>query len=305
MSALGERLGGLGYAAGWRLTSMLPAGMTATAFSLGADFVARRGGGSVQQLRRNLVRVVPQAGGSELDELTRRSLRSYARYWQEVFRLPSMDLDSVRHRVEQSASGVENLDAALAEGNGAVLALSHSGNWDAAGVWLTGHTGGFTTVVERLRPESLYQRFVAFRESLGFEVVPAAGAAASFRTLLRRLRENRVVCLLGDRDLTTSGIPVTFFGERTRMPGGPARLAASTGAALLPVGCWFTEEGWGLRIHPRIRVNAREEVPAATQALADVLAGDIAAHPADWHMLQKFWVADLERQQRAVLGESG
>ncbi|WP_216206156.1 phosphatidylinositol mannoside acyltransferase [Amycolatopsis aidingensis] len=305
MSALGERLGGLGYAAGWRLTGMLPAGMTATAFSLGADFVARRGGGAVRQLRRNLGRVVPQAGTAELDELTRRSMRSYARYWQEVFRLPSMDLDLLRHQVAQGTSGVENLDAALAEGNGAVLALSHSGNWDACGVWLTGHSGGFTTVVERLRPESLYQRFVAYRESLGFEVVPAAGAAASFRILLRRLRENRVVCLLSDRDLTTSGIPVTFFGERTRMPGGPARLAASTGAALLPVGCWFTEQGWGLRIHPRIRVNAREEVPAATQALADVLAGDIAAHPADWHMLQKFWVADLERQQRVVLGESG
>jgi len=100
------------------------------------------------------------------------------------------------------------------------------------------------------------------------------------------------VVLLGDRDLTSSGLPVRFFGDRTTLPPGPARLAATTGAALLPTGCWFTEDGWEIRIHPRIRVTARAEVPAATQALADVFAGDIAAHPADWHMLQPFWPAD-------------
>jgi KDO2-lipid IV(A) lauroyltransferase len=88
------------------------------------------------------------------------------------------------------------------------------------------------------------------------------------------------------------------------MPAGPARLAATTGAALLPVGSWFTEDGWQIRVHPRIRVTARAEVPAATQALADVFAGDIAAHPADWHMLQKFWLSDLEAGESAGLEEA-
>src|SRR5690606_23326468 len=226
--------------------------------------------------RRNLARVVPQAGPAELDDLTRRAMRSYARYWQEAFCLPSMDVDEVCSRVD--VTGIEYLDAALEEGNGAVLALPHTGNWDVAGVWLVAHFGNFTTVVERLQPESLYERFVAYRESLGFEVVPADGSV-SFRALLRRLRENKVVCLVGDRDLNGSGVPVTVFGERARFPAGPARLALSTGAALLPVGSWFTDGGWGIRVHPRIRVSSREEIPAATQALADIFAGDIAAHP--------------------------
>ncbi|SFQ52021.1 KDO2-lipid IV(A) lauroyltransferase [Amycolatopsis arida] len=305
MSGMGQRFTALGYAAGWRLARILPAGLADGVFALGADMLARREGAAVRQLRRNLARVVPQAGRTELDELTRRALRSYARYWQEMFRLPAMDRQAVVRGVDQGITGVENLNAALAEGNGAVLALPHSGNWDAAGVWLVNHLGTFTTVVERLRPESLYQRFVAFRESLGFEILPADGGAVAFRTLIRRLRENKVVCLVSDRDLTASGLPVTFFGEETRMPAGPARLAASTGAALLPVGSWFTDDGWGIRIHPRIRVNAREEVRAATQALADVLAGDIATHPADWHMVQKFWLSDLPSEQRALLRGTG
>ncbi|MBK1788070.1 phosphatidylinositol mannoside acyltransferase [Prauserella cavernicola] len=290
MSRLVGRLADLGYAAGWKLVPKLPRKLTSSAFSFGADLAARRGGPGVRQLRGNLARVVPQAGEAELDDLTRRALRSYARYWHEAFVLPTLSPAQVLEHVD--LSGTEYLDAALAEGNGAVLALPHSGNWDVAGVWLVSHSGSFITVVERLEPESLYRRFVEFRESLGFDVVPADGSV-SFRALLRGLRDNRVVCLVGDRDLSKSGLPVTFFGEEARFPAGPARLAASTGAALLPVGVWFTESGWSVRIHPRIRVNARDEIHPATQALADVFAGDIAAHPTDWHMLQKFWVSDL------------
>ncbi|WP_033293561.1 phosphatidylinositol mannoside acyltransferase [Amycolatopsis jejuensis] len=291
MSALSRGLGEFGYATGWRLVRRLPRAFGSAVFSFGADLATRRGGGGVQQLRANLARVVPQAGEVELDELVRRAMRSYARYWFETFRLPAMDHKEVAGRV--TVTGAENIDAALAEGNGAVMALPHSGNWDIAGVWLASYAGTFTTVAERLEPESLYRRFVAFRESLGFEVVPLTGDSAAMRLLLRRLRENKLVVLVGDRDLTTSGVPVRFFGERTLMPAGPARLAATTGAALLPTGCWFTEDGWEIRIHPRIRVTARAEVPAATQAIADVFAGDIAAHPADWHMLQPFWPADV------------
>jgi KDO2-lipid IV(A) lauroyltransferase len=304
MSRLSERLSAFGYAAGWRLAGWLPAGFGSTVFSLGADLAVRQDAGGVRQLRANLARVVPQADAVELDELTRRAMRSYARYWHETFRLPSMDHKEVSAKVAGSITGVENLDAALAEGNGAVMALPHSGNWDVAGVWLADYLGGFTTVAERLKPESLYRRFVEYRESLGFEIVPLTGDSSAMRVLLKRLRENKAVCLVGDRDLTTSGIPVKFFGETARMPGGPARLAATTGAALIPAGCWFTEDGWQIRLHPRIRVTARAEVPAATQALADIFAGDIAAHPADWHMVQKFWPADLEAAERVSLEEA-
>jgi lauroyl/myristoyl acyltransferase len=297
-----QRLADWGYAAGWRMVPKLPDSFVTAAFSVAADIAAKRNKGGAARLRRNLARVVPQAGSVELEDLTRRAMRSYARYWQEAFCLPSMDADDVRSRVD--LTGVEYLDAALAEGNGAVVALPHTGNWDVAGVWLVAHSGSFTTVAERLRPESLYERFVAYRESLGFEVIPADGSV-SFRTLLRRLRENKVVCLVGDRDINGSGVPVTFFGEKATFPVGPARLALSTGAALLPAGCWFTERGWAVRVHPRIRVSSRDEVPAATQAIADVFAGDIAAHPTDWHMLQPFWLADRAADEDGDPGEPG
>jgi KDO2-lipid IV(A) lauroyltransferase len=177
------------------------------------------------------------------------------------------------------------------------MALPHMGNWDVAAIWLVAQGAPFTTVAERLEPESLFDRFVAYRESLGMEVLALTGGQrAPADVLAERLRAGRGVCLVADRDLSRSGIEVQFFGEPTRMPGGPAWLAATTGAALLPVGLWFTEDGWGQRIHPPVELppgTVREKVVAGTQLVADAFEHDIAEHPADWHMLQRLWLADL------------
>lgn len=288
-----DRLTDLGYAAGWRLVRAAPQPLVTRVFRAGADFAARRGGPGTRQLRRNLARVVPQAGPAELDELVRAALRSYARYWQEAFRLRAVDHRMLRERLDGTMDGIEHLDAALAAGRGVVAVLPHSGNWDVAGLWFVGHHGSFSTVVERLRPEALYQRFVDYRRALGFDIVPLNGAGSPTPRLIRRLREGGVVCLLADRDLTGRGAPVEFFGETARMPLGPARLAAATGATLLVIGCWFTPDGWGIRFHPPIPVPGRHATIAATQQVADCFATDIAAHPQDWHMLQPLWSADL------------
>ena len=293
-----------GYGVGWRLVRALPGPVANAAFERAADLAARRGAGSagVAQLRRNLARVRPSASEEDLDTLVRAALRSYARYWCETFRLPSMNHDALRAAVGPHIEGLAHVEAALAAGRGMILALPHCGNWDVAGVWLVGRCGSFATVAERLRPESLYRRFVAYRESLGFEILPLTGGAEpAGETLARRLRANGAVCLVADRDLGAGGVRVSFFGEPAKLPVGPARLADRTGAALLPVGLWFTERGWGFRVHPPVAVSSvtgpsvtGPSVLAATQAVADAFAADIAEHPHDWHMLQPLWLADRQ-----------
>lgn len=291
-----ERAVDAGFAAGWAAVKALPEPLVAAGFRAAGDRSARRGGKGATRLRANLRRVVPAATEAELTALTRRGMRSYARYWQEAFRLPVIGPDRIRAGTD--FHGADVLDKAIADGRGVVCALPHMGNWDAAGVWLVDHGARFTTVAERLKPESLYERFVAYREGLGMEVVPLTGGdRPPADVLAERLRAGGVVCLLGDRDLTKRGVDVTFFGETARMPAGPALLAATTGAALLPVGLWFTPTGWGVRVHPAVEltgVRLRERVTSATQALADTFAAEIAGHPQDWHMLQRLWLADLD-----------
>jgi KDO2-lipid IV(A) lauroyltransferase len=125
-------------------------------------------------------------------------------------------------------------------------------------------------------------------------VVPLTGGERPSSTVLRDwLADGRSVCLLMDRDLGASGVPVSFFGRPTTMPGGPALLAAQTGASLHPVVCQFADGGWRLVVHPEVSLDhgarLRDRVATATQAVADAFAATIAERPEDWHVLGRIW----------------
>jgi phosphatidylinositol dimannoside acyltransferase len=296
MPAFAERLTDGLYGLGWAGVKRLPEPAAAALGRKVAEVAWKRRGSGVRRLEANLARVVPDASPQRLAELSRLGMRSYLRYWMESFRLPTLSPDAIRHAFQPRE--VHHLTDAVDAGKGAILLLPHLANWDLAGAWVTTHLGiPFTTVAERLRPESLYDRFVAYRQSLGMEVLPHSGGAA-FGTLARRLRAGGLVCLVADRDLSTSGLEVDFFGEPAKMPAGPAMLALHTGARLLPVTLWYDQPPvMRGRVHPPIEVPAagdkRAKASAMTQAMADAFASGIAAHPEDWHMLQRLWTADL------------
>ncbi|MFF8560681.1 phosphatidylinositol mannoside acyltransferase [Streptomyces albidoflavus] len=299
---MNERLSDALYGLGWSTVKKLPEPVAVRLGQTLADTVWKRRGKGVLRLEANLARVVPDAGPERLAELSRAGMRSYLRYWMESFRLPAWSETRIKEGFEPE--GLHHLTDGLAAGKGVILALPHLGNWDLAGAWVTRNLGvPFTTVAERLKPETLYDRFVAYREGLGMEVLPHTGGSA-FGTLARRLRAGGLVCLVADRDLSASGVEVQFFGDTARMPAGPAILAQQTGALLLPVTLWFdaTPVMKG-RVHPPVEVpgtgTRAEKTSLMTQALADAFAEGIADHPEDWHMLQRLWLADLEPREQS------
>jgi phosphatidylinositol dimannoside acyltransferase len=305
LSALQGSLTSASYALAWWLVCRLPESWGRRAFAKAGEIAWRRQGPRVQVLEANLRRVIgPEPSGKELRALSRAAMDSYARYWFEVFRLPVMGAERIVGDM-RCVDGEERLHAALASGRGAVLALPHMGNWDHAGAWIINRgVPRFTTVAERLKPESLARRFFAFREGLGFEVLPATGGAQRFGILAQRLRAGGLVCLPADRDITGAGIEVDFFGEKARMMGGPAALAVQTGAALMPVTLWYDGPLWYTHIHEEIPVlengNRREKIAGMTQEVARVFEAGIAAHPQDWHMLQRVFTADLDLSRLAA-----
>ncbi|MET8719519.1 phosphatidylinositol mannoside acyltransferase [Streptomyces misionensis] len=292
-----DRLTDVLYGAGWSTVKKLPEPVAARLGRTIADIAWKRRGKGVQRLEANYARVVPGAGPGRLAELSRAGMRSYLRYWMESFRLPAWSAERIRTGFDPK--DVHHLTEGLDAGKGVILALPHLANWDLAGAWVTtALRTPFTTVAERLKPETLYDRFVAYREGLGMEVLPHSGGAA-FGTLARRLRDGGLVCLVADRDLSASGVEVDFFGEQARMPAGPALLAQHTGALLLPVTLWYDDSPvMHGRVHPAIEVpesgTRAEKTSVMTQALADAFATGIAEHPEDWHMLQRLWLADLD-----------
>ncbi|GAA2370723.1 phosphatidylinositol mannoside acyltransferase [Dactylosporangium salmoneum] len=291
----------LGYGAAFNLLPKLPRGVTWPLFAAAAASGSgryRRGkpGKGTATLAANLRRVVgPDMPDAQFADLLHRALRSYSRYYLEAFRLPGRSKEQILRgfRLERG----ELLGQNVAAGIGSVIALPHAGNWDAAGAWVAANGWPITTVAERLKPESVYLKFLAFRRSLGMEILPLTGGERpTFDVLEERVRAGSVVPLLADRDLTPRGVDVEFFGGRTRMPAGPALLALRTGAPLYVVNMWFEPDAAAGHLHGPVEMPAPDEgsldarMRIVTQRVADLFAVGIARHPEDWHMLQRFWL---------------
>jgi lauroyl/myristoyl acyltransferase len=289
------------YSLGWALVRKLPRPIAFGLLQLLADLAWMCRVRGVLQLQRNLRRVRPEASDEELWSLTRAGMRSYFRYWCEMFRLPDMTREEIDRKVV--THNEEIFWAAVESGRGIVAALPHMGNWDFAGAWATSRGIPMTAVAERLRPERLFDRFVAHRAALGIEVLPVTGGPDPMTALTERLAAGRVIGLVADRDLSARGVDVTFLGEPTRMPAGPAALAVRTGATLLPVTMWYDGPSMHIRFHePLERTGGqRQAIRELTQRLADVFAQAILEHPEDWHMLQPLWLADLRPSHRASI----
>jgi KDO2-lipid IV(A) lauroyltransferase len=301
---LSERLTGFAYRLGWKLICRIPESWAKWVFTKVADIAWRRQGPKVQVLEANLHRVLvhkyasPDVDGKELRTLSRATLRSYARYWLETFRLQVIPVERLVSGMHIDAAGEEALFANLKAGRGVVIALPHMGNFEQAAAWVVASgAGSFTTVMERLRPESVYEAFVRFREGLGMEVLPLTGGQSPFGTLAQRLRAGKLVCLVSDRDLKDTGVEVQMFGETARI-ASTAALAVHTGAALMPVATWFEGDDWGAHIYEEIPVpeagTRTEKITAMSQQLARIFETAITEHPQDWHMLQRVFTADLD-----------
>ncbi len=304
MTRLAERATLAGYRTGWSLVRRMPARFAYGAFDLLADVAWRRGGKGVERMRSNYKVVRPELTAAELEALVRAGMRSYLRYWCDSFRLPDQSVDDLISGVRAVGDGP--VRAHLRSGRSAVMFLGHIGNWDFGGAWSTTQLAPVTTVAERLKPEELFDEFVAFREGLGMRIIPLTGGTDVFRELTQACRAGALVALLADRDLTNGGVEVDFCGERARMAVGPAALALNTGAALHPCMVHYEPhpQGHGWRtvvtfhdaVAPPTEGTSREKIQAMTQACADVLSQTVREHTHDWHMMQRVFTKDLVDQ---------
>ncbi|HET9060344.1 MAG TPA: hypothetical protein VFN61_10520, partial [Acidimicrobiales bacterium] len=133
-----------------------------------------------------------QLNGPEAKAVVGRVYANYARYWAEALRLPWVPESQVMAGV--TVEGLSNLDGALAAGRGVVVAAPHLGGWEWGARYLVARGAEVTVAVEELEPKDVYEWFVAYRRSLGVNVVPVGASAGP--AILRALEHNHVVCLL-------------------------------------------------------------------------------------------------------------
>ncbi len=296
----------------WRVIPRLPGALVRGIFELIALVVHTIRIPAVAQLEKNLSRLL-DVDAAALRRLSRAGMRSYMRYYAESFQLPGLRHEQIAARVR--AVNIEPMSAALAAGEPGVGALTHSGNWDLAGAWFVLHHGRVLTVAETLEPEELFRLFVDFREGLGMTIVPFAKGTGVFRRLLTGMRRPPAfVPLLADRDLSRDGLEVDAGGHAMRVAPGPAALAVAGRAPLYSTHIHYERlhgdrrrragSPWGIVIEfsdpIEVPDGPRDEAIATmTQAWVDLQVEAIRRYPADWHMLQKVFTADLDTDRLA------
>jgi KDO2-lipid IV(A) lauroyltransferase len=277
------------YFAGWRVVRWLPESAAYKLAYLISDILVKRNGKSVQRLRSNLARTQPDITALNLDLLVIDAMRSYMRYWCDTFRLP--DWSDQRILETTTVTNEHLLTDAIAAKTGVIVAVPHAGNWDHAGAYFCAKGIRLVTVAERLKPEKLFLKFLAYRQAMGMEVLPLDGRVLN--TLEERLNEGALVALVSDRDLSRSGIEIEFFGAPARMPAGPALLALRTKAPLITAFVSYTDNGVHIEFRNVVLPSAgdeRSKVQEIVQMTAQYFQEGISEKPQDWHMLQRIWV---------------
>ncbi|CAB4334596.1 unannotated protein [freshwater metagenome] len=283
---------------GWNSLWVLPGVVTYRAFDLAGKVAWRLQTKGIRQLELNLSRVLNcETTDARLRTLSRTAIRSYMRYYCETFLLP-------RWSDEQLLGNVRTVNAqvvsdALRTG-GAVLTLPHMANWDWAGAWAASEFGSLCTVAERLRPEGVFQKFLAMRTARGMSIMPLTGDGGTYEYLRDHINNGRLVALLGDRDVAKSGMGNQFFGHRASLPVGAALLAMDTGRPLITCAAWYDNKTLVIEFDTEIDFNrspvqGRDRLRRAQEVSALIAVNfekHIAAHPGNWHQLQPVW-ADL------------
>jgi KDO2-lipid IV(A) lauroyltransferase len=308
--SLGGRLVGatsvLGFRLGWSAVRAMPERAAYGLFDRLADVAVLRGGKGIERLRSNYARVRPELSPAELDDLVHEGMRSYMRYYCEAFRLPSLRPEQIDRAA--TVIGFEELRETCRSGGTAIAFVGHLGNFDMAAAWSARNLAPVTTVAERLKPEEVFQDFVAFRNSIQMDIIPLEGADNPFHELLRAAKKGgRLIALASDRDLTANGVEVDLLGHRARMAKGPALLSLMTGSPLYAARIRYekTSPGEGLggyrtvvelspRLTPRVDGTTAELAQDLVQQCADHLGETIRTHTSSWHMLQRVFVDDLD-----------
>lgn len=190
--------------------------------------------------------------------------------------------------LERHHAGTEHYFENVAGGRGVIMATAHTAGWEIAGQVLSGvHPGEVVVVMRRERDDRARELSDSFRERAGVKVVHLSGDSLDALTLLSHLRRGAALAMQFDRVSPGSKVRhAQLFGERWPVPEGMLRLAAASGAPILPVLTFrLGHLAYKAEVSAPIRLPRRPtdaELDVAAQALLDAFASFLRVHGTQW-----------------------
>lgn len=235
----------------------------------------------------NLALAVPALTRREHRRILRAALGNTARTSLEFLALVDGALTAPALGADLRAQGLEHLDQALAQGRGVIAVSTHLGHFAIPPLWLAARGYPVSIIMREAKhvPTGLYARAM---ERLGCQGIAADDVRVVARETLRALRAGRVVFLYLDQGVKRAGAGVEFLGKHLPMPEGPAIFARRSGAPIVPV--LLDPQARAVRIEPPLDLAAHDD--AAAQALADLAAREVRAHPRHWQWRHRRWARE-------------
>lgn len=225
------------------------------------------------------------------DDLVRSIFRTSARNFMDLITIPRFPRRTFITSVRLVRGSWDTLDAALAEGKGAILVSAHLGCFDFIGQVLAVRGYPLTVVTGRTTSRFIFDGVTWLRGSRGATMVEPTPSGV--RAVMKAIRRNECGVFVADRDFFQNGHDVTFMGRETSLPPGPVRIARETGAPVIPIYTRRTASGHELTIGEPFNVERTEDMRADMAAgmarLVEALEAGITSSLDQWVMFQRVW----------------
>ena len=225
---------------------------------------------------------------SQATDIAKRSTTRFGNMILQVLCLPKMNKDNIKNYVQ--LEGLEHLTEALSHGKGAVLATSHSGNWEILGAALAMHGFPLVCVAQKQTNVQMDRLINEYRTNTGMQIIYKTGV----RDMFKLLGEGKVMGILMDQDANRDGVMVEFFGRLASTAKGAAALARLKDAPIIPI--FMTENNDGTHIgilHPPVWVEKTSDrdhdILITTQQLTTLIEQHIRQYPHEWFWLHNRW----------------
>jgi KDO2-lipid IV(A) lauroyltransferase len=222
----------------------------------------------------------------DIRRIARAAFVNMGRFAYDVARLRKENPESIKRIV--AITGQHNLDNALARGKGVIALTGHIGNWELMGAYLSMMGYPINVLATKLKDSRLNNLLIGIRQSAGVIVIERS---RGLRQAFRCLKKGEVLGVLIDQDTSVESVVVDFLGEPAKTAVGPVKLAARTGAPIVPMAMLMTDNGnYRLEVKSPIAINGdgsslEEDVERCSKALE----GFIQEEPSQWIWIHKRW----------------
>lgn len=215
--------------------------------------------------------------------------RNFAKYLVDFFKFPRFTREEVFGRVK--ISGIERLDKCLSQGKGVILVSMHLGNWEMAGAVLGALGYAVNAIALEHGNKKVNDFFVSQRAINGLKVIPLG---IQVKQCFKVLKRNEILGIIGDKDYTSNGEYVDFFGKKALIPKGPAVFALRTGAPI--VVCAFIRNPddsfeYTFETPEEYEPSGDEsrDIEALMGGYIRIMESFIKEHPDQWYAFRRVW----------------